>query len=178
MEKGRNPYEYFKAAFEYEMNHNWHKKQKILAGLCDVSIPLISQILHGKKNAGIETIGKIATAMGYTFEEFFSFGRSIIEKNENISEPKPNKNGILLRFPVELKPPPSKSLIDMHKNLDAIFESGDKGLISAIESNLKQFQEIAELKKTVKEQKETIDGQSKELKTVSERLSVLESNGR
>lgn len=145
MENERNPYVYFKAAFEYEMTHNWKKKHKILSGMTDISVPMISQILHDKKKAGIENAGKIASAMGYTFEEFFAFGRSLVEKKEKPDNPKPKTNGKVLEFPVEFKPPPDDRLIKAQANLKTIFEHGDDNLKSAIEMNLISFKTTVEL---------------------------------
>ncbi|MFH0995766.1 MAG: helix-turn-helix transcriptional regulator [Pseudomonadota bacterium] len=169
----KNPgYERFHAAFVYLLNKEWQRKQKALAIDVGVSPGFISDIKSGKNKANDEVQAKFADIMGYpNFDDFIALGRSLIEveKAPNlISVTSQAANNVHL-FPTKRTPltPEARHRLSMHEALDAIYESGNKVLISAIESNLVAFRESAETKKRV-------EGLEKDNKIMSDRIQLLE----
>jgi phage repressor protein C with HTH and peptisase S24 domain len=82
MEKNRNPHDYFLEALKYETKLKWRGKKKLLASQSGISVPFLSQILHGIKNAGTETQGQLSNVLGYSYEEFIALGRSLIKTGQ------------------------------------------------------------------------------------------------
>jgi transcriptional regulator with XRE-family HTH domain len=184
--KDISPYDCFLAAIRREIGANWKGKQKLLADKSHISVPFLSEIVNEKKNASITTQYNISKALGFSFEKLIAYGRSIIDPDDsdknNIEQT--SKHGNLYSLQTPFKPPPDSRLEAMQRYLLSIYESGDEVLISTIEANLKSFQEIAELKKTVADQKEKIEeqdngmnNQSKKLKSLEDQLRALEKTG-
>jgi len=131
----------------------------------------LSNVLRGER-PGTETWRRfVAKTIGIEYDVMIGI------KPESTS----NQNNIkIINFPDRQKQKhPHHD--EMHQFLDEIIDSEDTGLISAIHSNLKSFQEIVSLKKNVKNQQTTIDNQSKEIKSnkrdmksMAERLEALE----
>ncbi len=131
--------------------------QKKLHYDAGISQSLLSMIISGKKPGSVRSHMKIANALGYSYDDFVSFGRSI--ETGNSPEPKPlrSSNNVHL-FPKRKHPSTEKELVneDMHKRLDTILNSGHRVLIAAIESNLIAFSESVEDKNERKAMMERI----------------------
>jgi transcriptional regulator with XRE-family HTH domain len=165
MLKDINPHDFFLAALKHETKQKWRGKKKLLASQSDISVPFLSQILHGKKNAGIETAGRLSNVLGYTFEDFIKLGRSLVEcgkpNGSNSTDSIPKLNNVHF-LPIR-KSPEELRRQAMHDRLETIYNSGHTVLISAIESNLVAFSEAVEDKK--------------ERNAMLERIKTLEERG-
>jgi len=140
-------------------NNNWNDNQSNLAKHLGLKRANLSNILSGKIGTSEESRKKICGKIGINYWE-------IIKPEEQNN--KTLQNGNVIKFPEPKRIDPK--LESMRKNLDSIFESGDEGIIAAIEANLKSFQEIAELKKTV-------SNQAGKMKLLEDRLKALEGSG-
>lgn len=146
--------------------NNWIKlnckdiDQQEIANRFQISPQHLSNILSKKRKCGEPTRLKICKKINVDYW--------------SIIKPTKNNNCKIIELQKPYKTPPDPQLVEMHKNLDSIFESGDIGLISAIEANLNQFKEIAELKKTVSTQSEQIKNQDGKMKLLEDRLKAME----
>lgn len=175
MKTEHNPYVYFLAAMKKEVNYNWKGKYKLLADKSLISVPFLSELLHDKKKAGIETQGKIAIALGYNYEDMIACGRKIIDNEtsqktnyEDKIKPKPNLK--LIELPERNYPQINHRLKLMQENLLEIYNHGDHSLISAIEMNLVSFRKTVEMEKRISK----LEKQNE--KSESENLSLKEEN--
>jgi len=79
-----NPhYKRFLAAFGFLLDHEWKRRQKVLAIDAGISPGFISDIKNGKNIAGDEMQAVFAEKMGYpNFDDFIALGRSLIETGQ------------------------------------------------------------------------------------------------
>jgi hypothetical protein len=153
-----NPYfKRFQAAFNYLLDRDWKRRQKVLAIEVGVSEGFISSIKKGMTAVGDELQIAFAEKMGYkNFDDFINLGKWIIETGE---PPSPDNliqhdNNVVAFTKIENHHDPTpeeRRLQKMHENLDAIFNSGDAELICAIEMNLISFRKTIDLQKKTKE---------------------------
>jgi len=149
-------------------DNNWRDNQSNLAKFLGLKRANLSNILSGKVGTSEESRKKICSKIDIDYW-------SIIKTDETNINNLANQNMNVINFP-DVTKKANLQFQEMHHNLDAILGSGDKELISAIDTNLKSFKEIAILKQTVRLHETTIEQQKGKLDLMEGRLNALEKN--
>jgi len=81
MDNPERLYSYFLKALEHEVTKEGHGGKSFIANKANLSGAFIGQVLNpnSKKRAKLETQKKVAMACGYTYEDFLTLGKELLE---------------------------------------------------------------------------------------------------